>query len=129
MPVRVEEETGVRGFARCVTPGCPSFDQDVPLELRKETRIHRADDMPIDITSTSYIFPLDDSEYDCPDCARSRSITDQERREIPNHLQRMLGGQEEAFVPEDVQPKEDPAQTMARAILLAEEMRAQKDAS
>ena len=129
MGVRTEEQTGIQGWARCVQAGCPSFDQDVPLALRRETRIERADDMPIDITSQSYIYPLDDSEYACPDCGQPRSVTDQERREIPNHLSRILGGEMEAFVPEDVAPKEDPAETMARAILLAEEMRAQRDAS
>lgn len=77
------------GFARCMTPGCDSYDVGRPLRLRRETVEQRAPDLAnMVIGSTVYLVAIDDADLACPDCAQPCAV----QEHAPPRYQRMLVG-------------------------------------
>lgn len=56
------------GFARCFTPGCELNDVDREIRFRIDTMETRASDLPITVSATQYLIPVEDSETKCPEC-------------------------------------------------------------
>lgn len=65
------------GLARCLTPGCEN-NGDRPLRLRRETVEQRAIDLPITVTTTDHIIPVNDADLVCEGCGAPSAVLEKQ---------------------------------------------------
>lgn len=64
----------VAGFATCMTNGCDEHEVDRPIRLVRSTVQTWAIDLPLVLSETHYLSPVDDSELACPVCGEACAI-------------------------------------------------------
>jgi DNA-directed RNA polymerase subunit RPC12/RpoP len=74
-PTANHSQAGERtGFAQCVIGGCEQLGVLVEIPVRVDTMVQRAVDIPVEMTSTSYMVPLNDDDVRCPECGNPRAL-------------------------------------------------------